>query len=78
MRRVYVLMSGGVWLSESRDRIGEILALGEMEKPRSERRQGEPPLHCVIGGSGYRVGKWPKEGYFCAKCLSFFVNPKPY
>jgi hypothetical protein len=40
----------------------------------SQNSSSSAPIHCVIGGSGYRVGSWPKEGLFCERCLTFAVK----
>jgi len=83
---VFVMMSGGVWLSESRARIRRIgrvsregfLAPSEEELVQTRVDEHEPPLYCVIGGSGYKAGTWPKDGLHCPNCHSFLVKQRPY
>ena len=88
MKPVYIIMSGGVWLSESRDRFEGVFDLDdtvdaqdgqEEESPLVQvpRCGDTPPLYCVIGSGGHRLGDWPKDGFYCDGCLCFFVKPKP-
>lgn len=84
MLEVFVMISGGVWLSESRQRIRssghatrqEFLAPVDAEL-QTPVNKDEPPLHCVIGRDGDKRGTWPKDGLFCPSCLSFTVKPSP-
>jgi hypothetical protein len=86
MLPVFVMISGGVWLSQSRARIRRVgrvsrdgfLPPSEEELTQSRVDEHEPPLHCVIGGSGYKAGTWPKDGLYCPNCHAFVVKQKPY
>ena len=67
---VFISMSGGVWLSESKA-IMEQLISGEVTLGSET---GSQPIHCMIGGSGYRSGSWPIDGLLCKNCLTFIVK----
>jgi hypothetical protein len=71
---VYISMSGGTWLSESKQLMEALIMGYEHVRAPDESPAKRKPIHCVVGGSGYRVGNWPKEGLFCPECLSFVVK----
>jgi hypothetical protein len=73
MVKVYVMIGGGVWLSESRERIAGRIDFRLTGIPSPETEKGAP-VYCCIGRSGYRVGDWPKEGFYCRQCYGFFVR----
>jgi hypothetical protein len=73
---VFVIMSGGVWLSESRARMERLVKWRQEEEmqPSKSPQSLEPKVYCVVGGAGHAVGEWPKQGLFCYECSSFFVS----
>ena len=47
MRSVYILMSGGAWLTESSELAGQILNLGEIGETVVQQGDEVPALHCL-------------------------------
>jgi hypothetical protein len=77
MVRVFAALSGGVWLCESRETMAWHVGVHKGEIPVPEGTvtvHPHPPIHCVIGNSGYKVGSWPKEGLFCHGCNTFVIR----
>jgi hypothetical protein len=72
MVQVYLLIGGGVRLSQSKKDIESLLAFHKGEN--FEWRQ-ETPVQCVIGNRGYLSGTWPKNGLHCPACHTFVVSP---
>jgi hypothetical protein len=77
MSKVFVKISGGVWLSESTERIRRACGQVDDEQLQEPVNPDEPPLHCVVGNKGYKSGTWPKDGLFCLNCLTFTVKTRP-
>lgn len=73
---VFVIMTGGVWLSESRVRMEQLVSWKREGKlpPEVSPQTREEHVHCVVGQSGYAFGAWPKRGLYCYKCSCFFVS----
>jgi hypothetical protein len=84
MAEAYFIIGGGVWCCEDKEYM-ECHVAGELEKYSTAVDECNsivtPPssLHCIIGSKGWHGGheKWPKEGLFCKKCLTFVINPLP-
>lgn len=76
MADVFLMIGGGIWLSESKERVARymniLLTEPELGTHTCDRPE-EPRLYCVVAGRGYRAGAWPIPGWRCSSCslLSF-------
>lgn len=84
MTRMYFVIGGGVWGSESKELMDMYGKFPETPEGRSRHRalNRQYPYHCIIGKSGYKGSyeRWPKEGWFCKDnkdCLTMIIKPTP-
>ncbi len=71
LTRGFVALSGGLWFSASEDRMRAFIdghLTGDLswfdENPVATRAE----FHTMVGGRGFRSGKWPREGLICESC----------
>ena len=80
---VHFIIGGGVWFCESKEYLTlhctRYDALTDADKHRLRELNKSHPLHCIIGGSGFRSehATWPKEGLYCENCGAFVVRSRP-
>lgn len=84
MAAVHFIIGGGVWYCESREYLtlhcSDYGALKDADKQHMRELNRKYPLHCIVGGSGFRDvhATWPKPGLYCRSCGAFTIKAKPY
>jgi hypothetical protein len=76
MKQVFVACGGGVWLSESSDRVSRVIQRYKIHADMSPKpaAENEPPLYCVIGSSGSRNVSSPFHGLYCPACGAVLIE----
>jgi hypothetical protein len=78
MRKVFLFVGGGVFLSEDRARVDSYMRfLRDGTQPCQHYvSPREPRLVCVVGAGGFRSGgEWPIPGLRCDSCRMIAFDP---
>jgi hypothetical protein len=75
MVKAFFVMSGGIWLSESRQRVQEFVDFFKRGKTKDLASSSVSPLRCVVGKSGFRAdGQEYKRGLYCYECGAIVID----